>query len=82
MIQCKGLSLKYWVEVINCENYIVNRTPTKALKNITPEEAWIKLKPYVSHFYVFGSVAWPHIVDEKMKALQPKSDKCIFFGYS
>jgi hypothetical protein len=24
MIQSKGLSLKYWAESINCENYIVN----------------------------------------------------------
>jgi len=37
MIQSKGLSLKYWVKAINCENYIVNSTPTKSLKNITPE---------------------------------------------
>jgi hypothetical protein len=50
MIQSKGLSLKYWAEAINCANYIVNHTPTKALKNITPEEAWTKIKPDVSHF--------------------------------
>jgi transposase InsO family protein len=82
MIQSKGLSLKYWAEAINCANYIVNRTPTKALKNITPEEAWTKIKPDVSHFRVFGSIAWAHIPDEKRKALQPKSEKCIFVGYS
>jgi hypothetical protein len=82
MIQSKGLSLKYWAKAINCENYIVNRTPTKALKNITPEEDWTKIKPDVSHFRVFGSIAWAHIPDEKRKALQPKSEKCIFVGYS
>jgi hypothetical protein len=82
MIQSKGLSLKYWAEAINCANYIVNRTPTKALKNITSEEAWTKIKPDVSHFCVFGSIAWTHISDEKRKALQPKSEKCIFVGYS
>jgi hypothetical protein len=27
-------------------------------------------------------VAWAHILDEKRKALQPKSEKCIFVGYS
>jgi transposase InsO family protein len=81
MIQSKGLSLKYWVEAIKCTNYIVNHTPTKALKNITPEEAWTKIKPDVSHFRVFGSIAWSHIPDEKRKELQPKSEKCIFFGY-
>jgi hypothetical protein len=69
-------------KAINYENYIVNHTPTKALKNITPEEAWNKIKPYVSHFHVFGSVAWAHIPDEKRKELQPKSEKCIFVGYS
>jgi hypothetical protein len=69
MIQSKGLSLKYWAEAINCVNYIVNRTPTKALKNITPEEAWTKIKLDVSHFCVFGSIAWAHILDEKRKAL-------------
>jgi hypothetical protein len=81
MIQSKGLCLLYWAEAINCENYIVNHTPTKALKNITPEEAWTKIKPDVSHFRVFGSIAWAHIPDEKRKALQPKSEKCIFVGY-
>jgi hypothetical protein len=50
MIQSKGLSLKYWAEAINCANYIVNHTPTKALKNITLKEAWTKIKPDVSHF--------------------------------
>jgi hypothetical protein len=49
---------------------------------MTPEEAWTKIKPYVSHFHVFGSIAWAHILDEKRKALQPKSEKCIFVGYS
>jgi alpha-glucuronidase len=82
MIQSKGLSLKYWEKAIKCSNYIINRTPTNALKNITSEEDWTKIKPDVSYFCVFGSIAWAHIPDEKRKALQPKSEKCIFFCYS
>jgi hypothetical protein len=39
------------------------------------------MKRDVNHFCVFGSVAWAHILDEKTKALQPKSDKCIFVAY-
>ena len=31
---------------------------------------------------MFGCEAWARIPDEKQKALQPKSEKCIFFGYS
>ena len=45
IIQSKGLSLKYWAEAINCANYIVNRTPTKDLKNITLQEDSTKIKP-------------------------------------
>jgi hypothetical protein len=37
MIQFKGLSLKYWEEAINCENYLVNHTPIKDIKIITPK---------------------------------------------
>ena len=82
MIQSKGLSLQYWDEAINCANYIVKHTPTKSLQGITLKEAWSKIKPDVSHFHVFGCEAWAHIPDEKREALQPKSEKCIFVGYS
>ena len=67
MIQSKGLSLQYWVAAINYANYIVNRTPNKVLQGITPEEAWSKTKPDVSHFRVFGCEAWAHIPDAKWK---------------
>ena len=82
MIQSMGLSLQYWAEAINCGNYIVSRTPIKVLQGITPKEAWSKIKLDVSHFRVFGCEAWAHIHDEKRNALQPKSEKCIFVGYS
>jgi hypothetical protein len=75
MIQSNRSSLHSWEKAINCANCIVNCTPTKALENITPKEAWIKIKPNVSHFCVFGSEAWVHIPDEKRKTLQPKSEK-------
>eukprot|EP00253_Pinus_taeda_P006292 PITA_06292 len=75
ILQSKELSLNYWAEAINCANYILNRSPTKALKNITPEEAWSSIKLDVSHFRVFESEAWAHIPDEKHKALEPKSEK-------
>ena len=49
MFQSKGPSLHFLVKAINYANYIVNRTPTKALKNITLE-AWISIKPNVIYF--------------------------------
>ena len=38
ILQSKGLSLNFWAEEINYANYIVNFTPTKVLRNITPKE--------------------------------------------
>ena len=61
MIQSKGLSLQFWVEAINCANYIANHIPTKYLQGVTTEESWSKIKPNVSHFRVFASEGWAHI---------------------
>ena len=81
MLQSKGLSLWFWEEAIKSTNYIVNHTPTKVLNNITLEEAWSSIKSDVSLFRVFGSEPLAHIPNEKHKALEPKSEKCIFVGY-
>jgi hypothetical protein len=67
------------VKAIDYVNYVVINTPTKALKDITLEEACIKVKLDVSHFPLFSIEAWTHILDEKRKVIQPKSEKCIFF---
>jgi hypothetical protein len=75
IIQSKGLSLHYWEEAINYKNYIVNHTPTKALKHTTPEESCSKIKPNLSQFHVFVSIEWAHIPDEKRKSLHPRSEK-------
>ena len=60
----------------------MNHSPINSLQGGTLEAAWIQFKQTVSHFRVFGCEAWAHISDEKRKALQPKSEKCIFVGYS
>jgi hypothetical protein len=46
-----------------------------------PFEAWIGLKPEVTHFRIFGSHAWTVITYEKRTALDPHSTECIFVGY-
>jgi hypothetical protein len=55
--------------------------PHKAVLHMTPEEAWSHVKPDVSTFRVFGSVAWALIPNEKCKAMEKKSQPLIFVGY-
>ena len=62
--------------------HILNRSPTLAVKNITPEEALSGLKPTVDHFRIFGCVAYMHAPDTKRRKLDPKGEKCILLGVS
>ncbi|GJS93537.1 retrovirus-related pol polyprotein from transposon TNT 1-94 [Tanacetum coccineum] len=58
------------------------RSPTLAVRNICPEEAWSGFKPSVAYFKVFGSIAYVHIPDCKRIKLDDKSKKCVFIGVS
>jgi len=62
--------------------YILNQSPTKAVSNQTPYEAWFKRKPKVEHFRIFSCIAYAHIPKENREKLDEKGEKCIFIGYS
>jgi hypothetical protein len=53
-----------------------------SVKNVTPEEAWSGIKPYVHHFRVFGCLAYAHVPDNHRKKLDSKSIKCVHLGLS
>jgi hypothetical protein len=82
MLSCREVPKEFWPEAVNWAIYILNRSPTTALNDITPEEAWNSTKPSVKHFRVFGCVAYTHIPDAQRKKLDDKSMKCIFLGVS
>jgi hypothetical protein len=60
----------------------MNRSPTHAGKNLTPEEAWSGMKPSVKHFRVFGCIAHVHIPDVHRKKLDNKCTRCVLLGVS
>ena len=62
--------------------YIMNRTPTMAIHDITSEQCFTGTKLDVSHFKVFGCIAYVHVPNELRTKLDPKVEKCIFVGYS
>ena len=39
MLKSKNLPNIFWLDAMMCANYVPNKTPTKALKTITPYEA-------------------------------------------
>ena len=54
---------QFWVEAIHTAVYIMNRTPTVGIHDMTPEE-FIGIKSDVSHLKVFGCIAYVYILDE------------------
>jgi len=54
----------YWYDALEYATLIHNVTPTRALNNLTPEEAWSGNKPNVSHLRVFGSRAFVHVPEQ------------------
>jgi transposase InsO family protein len=82
MLSEKKIPQTFWPEAVNWTIYILNRSPTLAVKNITPEEAWSGIKPSVEHFRVFGYLAHVHVPDAKRTKLKNKSIACVLLGVS
>ena len=71
---------KFWAEALSTAAYLRNRSPTKAVKGMTPFEAWMGEKPKVNHLRTFGCAAYAHVPKDERHKLDPKARKCIFLG--
>ena len=66
---------------MNTAVYLLNRSPTRALSNQTPFEAWHGRKPELSHLRRFGCDAYLHIPDALRSKLDSKTRRCTLLGY-
>ena len=81
MIVESGLPPSWWGICLDAQIHVWNRIPTAALPRTTPFEGWNKCKPDISHFWVWGCLAYVFIQKDKRKSLQSHMEKCIFVGY-
>lgn len=81
MLKSKKMPKDFWAEAVQCAIYVQNRCPHAKLDDLTPQEAWSGHEPTVSHFKVFGSVAYAHVPDKLRTKLEDKSRRYIFIGY-
>ena len=65
MLSGAGLEQKFWAEAITTTCYLINRSPTSALVDKMPMEAWLGHKPSLRHLRVFGCEAYAHVPKEK-----------------
>ena len=50
--------------------------------HVTPHEAYFGRKLNMRHLWVFGSIAYVHVLNKKRKKLDVKAKKCILIDYS
>ena len=82
MMESNHLSNDYWVKAMETYVYIMNRCPTKSLRNKVPQESSTSMNHSVSHLNFFDCVAYAHVPYELKRKLDNKGLKCIFVGYS
>jgi hypothetical protein len=81
MLSGVGLGQEFWAEAVDTACYLVNRSPSSTLDDMTPHEVWTGKKPSLTHLRVFGCDAYVHIPKENRSKLDKKDEKCIFIGY-
>ena len=73
VLEHKHVPKQFWVETVNTAVYLLNHSPTVAVKGKTLEEAWLGRKPRISHLKVFGSLAFVWIPNASRTKLDAKS---------
>jgi hypothetical protein len=82
MIHDHHLPMFPWAEASMEIVYVHNRSPHKTLRNMTPEEAFTRVKPEVGHFRIFGCPIYIHVPNEKRTKLDPSCRKGTFVDYN
>ncbi len=83
MLQSTKLSKSFWGQAIATTYYLQNWSYTSTFSGKTPYEYWKGKKPILHHFKVFKCIAYAHanVCDDTWRKLEPKSIRCVFFGY-
>ena len=81
LLSDSNLPKSFWAEALATVTYLNNISPTKAVENSTPYEAWYERKPSVDHLKTFGCVCYSHIPKDERRKLDFKAREAIFLGY-
>ena len=65
MLAGAKLPHKFWAEALSTAVYLQNRSPTKAVKEMTPYQAWTGERPTVQHLRIFGCTVFAHVQNEE-----------------
>ena len=81
MMKAKSMPIKFWGEAVTTAVFILNRTPTKALKGGTPLESWYGRKLSVSFLRTFGCIGHVKKTKPVLTKLEDRSTPMVLLGY-
>lgn len=76
-----NIPAKFWAEAVNTANYLINRSPARALKDNSPYEKWVQRIPSGNHLHLLGNKAFVMNKNRKGK-LTAKATEGVFLGYA
>ena len=71
----------FWSECVSCATFLINRTPSKLLKFLTPYEKLHKCPPDFSRFRSFGCLDFASTLPSSRNNYTQRERCCVFIGY-
>jgi hypothetical protein len=81
MLKGEKMSSEFWGEAVNTTAFILNCVSTKALKGMTPFEAWYGRKPDVSFLRTFGCISHVKRMKSFIGKLENRSMPMVLLDY-
>ena len=82
MLSGRKIPKTLWPKAINWTVYVLNRSPTLVVKDMTLEKACSGSKPSFDHLRVFGCISHVRIPYRKSTKLDDKSVRCVLLVVS
>ena len=81
MLADSELPKRFWAKALSTATCLRSGSPTNAVQDRTPYEAWTGNKPNVSHLKIFGYGTYTHVPKDERGKLDSKTRRSIFLGY-
>ncbi|KAI0488890.1 hypothetical protein KFK09_028729 [Dendrobium nobile] len=82
LLHAANLPNQFWADAVSTAIHLINRLPNKSNSHTSPYQLLYHKQPSYDHLRVFGCLCYPWLKPYADNKLAPRSQDCIFIGYS